>query len=177
MSETFNDKPKQRRVLAPTRPLSGNVRRYALQQRHFAEQEEFNQEQDRRRIEHFERLQVVYDTSVYRDELRPLERKRFPMPWHKARMAKLRQTIEAAETQHQQARETFTNAQEQERETLMDRQAQERQELEKEIAALPDEVRRSPIERETLRRLEEAVERRRCPHCNPPRLRLRLICD
>jgi hypothetical protein len=172
MSESKGDRPKQRRILRPV--IRPSEQRYVLQQRHFAEQIEFDREQERRRIEHFERLQAVYDTSVYRNELRSLERKRFPMPWHKARLAGLRQTIAEADTQHRQSRETFAKGQEQECKALMDRQSEERAELEQEIDALPDNLRRSPVELEALERMDAAARRLGCPYCNPPRTRLRL---
>lgn len=140
--------------------LSGNARRALLQSRHFDAQIALDRRLDVARLEKFEQLNAVYDTGVYQAELRALERKRFKMLWHKERMQELRLTLADAASRHQEARETFANGQAPERADLMERQAQERLDLEREIAALPEEVRVSEVEREAQARLEQAAQAR-----------------
>jgi hypothetical protein len=118
--------------------LSGNERRALLQSRHFDEQIEMERGHHRARLAQFERLDAAYDTRVYQEELRELERKRFKMPWHKKQMEALRKTIENAASRQQEAQDSFTNGQAREYADLLTRQAQDRLVLEREIAALPE---------------------------------------
>lgn len=118
--------------------LSGNERRALMQSRHFDEQIELERGHHRARLAQFERLAAVYDTRVFQEQLRELERKRFKMPWHKKQMEALRKTIENAASRHQEAQNAFTNPQAREYADLLMRQAQERLVLEREIAALPE---------------------------------------
>jgi hypothetical protein len=167
MSETFNDRPKQRRVLVPKRAPSGNERRYALQQRHFDELIEFDRKHDPRRIEHEERMRAFYKTDAYRGELRALERKRSLFRKGRERMEELRATIEDAVRCEYEAMREFDYGVARERDKIIERQAHEREALEHTLDGRPAEQKteESAREREARERMERADQvRAQNPH-------------
>lgn len=119
MSETFNDRPKQRRVLVPKRAPSGNEQRAALQSRHFDELIEFDRAHDPKRIEHEARMRAFYKTDAYREELRALERKRWLFRKGRKRMEELRLTIEDAVRCEYEAMQEFDSGVARERDKIM----------------------------------------------------------